>query len=257
MASTSTLPLLPGLCKLLTSPANIQCRLLGLPQEILAHICHYAVQNDSPSYPQSIIPLGSNPNLPKLFQPIRACRQLYYTSKQQYLEANVLSIPEGSWGRIESCMAYSWPDPALHLSLELRITACPSRRHQFPDRTDARPNYAHYLRSGISLGFPHLKSFHLGLQFTEFSFFSLVEVPEPDFWRGAGHTITEENVFVTVARWIQLARNLPTKYKTVAWGGWRGDTEVRDMRGSDSRAIAEATMAARREEMYNGPIIRI
>ncbi|EME80685.1 uncharacterized protein MYCFIDRAFT_177620 [Pseudocercospora fijiensis CIRAD86] len=81
--------------------ATIMPSLLDLSDELLAHICTYAMTYEYPSrptsasaftYPNGVISDHLSRKLRALLQPMRSCRKLYKISRHEFLESNIVVL---------------------------------------------------------------------------------------------------------------------------------------------------------------------
>lgn len=262
--------------------------LLDLSDELLAHICGYAMMHHTPStdtkklfqYPPGIIADQISKKFRGLLQPFRCCVRLYKIAKHQFLEANVvilsLSDLRMSASRLEAppppaqMIMTGNPDPLLrnlcHVQLSVSVS---DMRAPFSQPFASTSSGTLWKSSSDVLSLkherenlerlrrlcPNLKTLHLFLKVDEW----VLHGKGPELRHLDDQDMSETGIrYRRLAEaLIQMIREVSVRVITVAFHHWSGDKEILALENKEAEDVLDAILMPTVDQTWEGPIARI
>ncbi|GIZ49896.1 hypothetical protein CKM354_001291300 [Cercospora kikuchii] len=270
--------------------------LLSLSDELLAHICSYAMTHQPPppitkttSYlqhpPPGLISEQISKTLRGLLTPFRCCSRLYRIAKHQFLESNIillhLSDIRGSASRLEFTSGTSQmimtgnPEPLLrnlvHVELVVSISDMRAPFSQpFASRISGKlwksgndvlslNKEAENLKR-LAVLCPNLRTLHVCLKVDEWVLYGR----GPQLKRKTAEEVEGGNANDAGSRYlrlaeviVELAREAEVKFVTVSFNHWRSSAQAVDVREKSAEEVMDACLGSSLHETWFGPVARI
>ncbi|KAI5357286.1 hypothetical protein Slin15195_G114980 [Septoria linicola] len=264
-------------------------KLLDLSDELLSHICSYAMtwrasaQQGGSTFmqqPDGVVSEQISKRFRELLQPFRCCQRLYKIARHEYLESNVivlnLSDIRGSASRLEFTSGKSQmimtgnPDPLLRSIVHVQLVVSISDMRAPFSQPFASPVSGRLWRSGedvLSLSkeaeslkrltglCPNLRTLHIFLKVDEWVLYG--KGPYLRKVEGVAQSDACNRYRRHAEAMAELAKEVPLKTVSVSFGHWRGDVAVLKMVDRDADEIIDACLMPTVRETLSGPMAQV